>query len=158
MGYYKNCEETAKSIDENGYLHSGDNGKITKDGVLFITGRAKELIITAGGENIPPILLESEIKAVLPFVSSVMLIGDMRRFLTCLVGLREDPPNSGQIDKASQEFLADKGCLIKSVAEAKSNEKLRKIIMEGLKKANERAISRAQHVQDFYLMPEEFTV
>jgi long-chain-fatty-acid--CoA ligase ACSBG len=49
MGYYKNCEETAKTIDSNGYLHSGDNGKLTKDGVLYITGRAKELIITAGG-------------------------------------------------------------------------------------------------------------
>lgn len=49
MGYYKNCEESAKAIDKNGYLHSGDNGKLTPEGVLFITGRAKELIITAGG-------------------------------------------------------------------------------------------------------------
>ncbi len=49
MGYYKNPEETGKTIDKNGYLHSGDNGKITNDGILFITGRAKELIITAGG-------------------------------------------------------------------------------------------------------------
>lgn len=49
MGYYKNPEETAKTIDQQGFLHTGDNGKLTKDGVLFITGRAKELIITAGG-------------------------------------------------------------------------------------------------------------
>jgi long-chain-fatty-acid--CoA ligase ACSBG len=157
MGYYKNPEETQKTIDRDGYLHSGDNGKL-KDGVLFITGRAKELIITAGGENIPPILIENEIRAALPFVSSVMLVGDMRRFLTCLVALREEPPLSGVLDKPSQEYLANRGCPVTKVAEGRDNEKLRKIIMDGLKKANEKAISRAQHVQDFYLMPEEFTI
>lgn len=49
MGYYKNPEETHKCIDEEGFLHSGDAGKLDKNGVLFITGRVKELIITAGG-------------------------------------------------------------------------------------------------------------
>lgn len=49
MGYFKNPEETNKIFDENGYMHSGDMGKINKDNVLFITGRVKELIITAGG-------------------------------------------------------------------------------------------------------------
>lgn len=59
MGYFRNAEDTAKTIDAQGYLHSGDLGRITKDGILFITGRVKELIITAGGENIPPILIEN---------------------------------------------------------------------------------------------------
>ena len=49
MGYLKQAEETAKTIDDQGYLSSGDLGKISSDGYLFITGRAKELIITAGG-------------------------------------------------------------------------------------------------------------
>lgn len=49
MGYFKNAEDTAKTIDAEGFLHSGDLGRITKDGILFITGRVKELIITAGG-------------------------------------------------------------------------------------------------------------
>lgn len=49
MGYYKNPEETNKCLDEEGFLHSGDVGKLDKNGVLFITGRLKELIITAGG-------------------------------------------------------------------------------------------------------------
>lgn len=49
MGYYKKAEETHKTIDAEGYLHSGDLGRLDKDNVLFITGRAKELIITAGG-------------------------------------------------------------------------------------------------------------
>lgn len=59
MGYYKNPDESQKVFDEDGYLHSGDMGKLTKDNVLFITGRVKELIITAGGENIPPVLIEN---------------------------------------------------------------------------------------------------
>ena len=49
MGYYKDAENTSKTIDAEGYLHSGDIGKITKDNILFITGRVKELIITSGG-------------------------------------------------------------------------------------------------------------
>ena len=59
MGYYKDPVETQKTIDPQGFLHSGDSGKITPEGVLFITGRVKELIITAGGENIPPVLIEN---------------------------------------------------------------------------------------------------
>ena len=59
MGYFKNPEESQKSIDNDGFFHSGDMGKITNKNVLFITGRVKELIITAGGENIPPILIEN---------------------------------------------------------------------------------------------------
>lgn len=49
MGYYKNRDETARTIDEDGFLHSGDLGYIDENGVLFITGRLKELIITAAG-------------------------------------------------------------------------------------------------------------
>ena len=59
MGYFKNAEETSKTIDDQGFLHSGDLGKVTETGVLFITGRIKELIVTSGGENIPPIIIEN---------------------------------------------------------------------------------------------------
>lgn len=50
-----------------------------------------------------------------------MLVGDMKKYLTCLVALREDPPNSGEIEKASQDYLANRGCAIKKVAEGKNN-------------------------------------
>jgi long-chain-fatty-acid--CoA ligase ACSBG len=89
--------------------------------VLFITGRAKELIITAGGENIPPILIENEIRSALPFISSVMIIGDMKKFLTCLLALKEDSPGSGNIDAVSREYLSGLGCSISKVSEARSN-------------------------------------
>lgn len=62
MGYYKNEKSTKETIDENGYLHSGDLGRIDKNGNLYITGRSKELLITAGGENVAPVLIEEQIK------------------------------------------------------------------------------------------------
>jgi long-chain-fatty-acid--CoA ligase ACSBG len=97
MGYYQNPKETQNVFDEDGYLHSGDLGKTTKDNVLFITGRKKELIITAGGENIPPVLIESEIKSVMSFIANVMVVGEGRKYLTCLITLKEDPPGSGKL-------------------------------------------------------------
>lgn len=116
MGYFKNPEETAKTIDSNCFLHSGDNGTLTDKGVLFITGRAKELIITAGGENIPPLLIENEIRAALPFIANVMLVGDMKKYLTCLLTLKEDQPGSGKLDNMTKAYFADRGCEVSTVA------------------------------------------
>lgn len=74
------------------FLHSGDIGKLDKDGFLTITGRIKELIITAGGENIPPVLIEEEIKKEIgSVVSNVMVVGDRRKFLACLITLKAQP-------------------------------------------------------------------
>ena len=62
MGQLDNEGETKNALDENGWMHSGDKGKILENGQCQITGRFKELIITAGGENIAPILIESQMK------------------------------------------------------------------------------------------------
>lgn len=76
MGYYKDPVNTKKTIDAFGNLHSGDVGHLDKYGHLFITGRLKELIITAGGENVAPILIENEIKTALPEISQAVVIGE----------------------------------------------------------------------------------
>lgn len=89
MGYLKNEQATAETIDVDGWLHSGDIGVIDKKGFLKITGRLKELIITAGGENVPPVLIENEIKNEIgEVVSNIIVIGDRRKFLSCLVSLK----------------------------------------------------------------------
>ena len=66
MGYLWEEEKTAELVDSDGWLHSGDLGKKDEDGFFYITGRIKEIIITAGGENIAPVPIEEKIKAELP--------------------------------------------------------------------------------------------
>lgn len=73
-------------------MHSGDIGYVDKDGFLWITGRIKELIITAGGENVPPVLIENELKKHIgDLVSNVVVIGDRRKFLSALISLKTQP-------------------------------------------------------------------
>ena len=85
MGYMYNEEATTKTIDPDGWLHSGDIGKVDEDGYLKITGRIKEILITAGGENVAPVLIEDELKKQLPCISNAMVIGDQKKYLTVLL-------------------------------------------------------------------------
>jgi long-chain acyl-CoA synthetase len=85
QGYHKNPEATAETI-VNGWLHTGDIGEIEPDGFIKITGRKKDIIITAGGKNITPANLEAEIKQH-PLVSQCVVVGDRRPYLVALVTL-----------------------------------------------------------------------
>ena len=82
----------------------------------------------------------------------------MKKYLICLFTLKEDTPGSGQLDSSVTSCLQDRGCNAKTVQEAVKDEKVRKILSDGLKKANEKAISRAQYVQDFIILSEDFSV
>jgi long-chain acyl-CoA synthetase len=97
MGYYKEPEATAETL-RDGWLCSGDLGAFDKDGFLTITGRKKEIIITAGGKNIAPKNIEAAIKQ-LPLVGEAVVIGDRRKYLTALVTL--DDAASKQLDAAA---------------------------------------------------------
>jgi len=88
MGYLNDAKKTEEAIDEEGWLHSGDIGKEMADGYFRVTGRIKELIITAGGENVPPVLIEDNIKKEVEGISNVMVVGDRRKFLSCLITLK----------------------------------------------------------------------
>ena len=87
LGYYKEPEATAEAL-RDGWLHTGDLGAFDKDGFLTITGRKKEILITAGGKNIAPKNIEAAIKQS-PVIGEVVVIGDRRKFLTALITLNE---------------------------------------------------------------------
>ena len=89
-GYYKDEKATSEAIDSDGWLHSGDVGEFDQHNYLKITDRKKDLIITAGGKNIAPQELENKLKSRASILSQVVVIGDRRPFLTCLVTLDEE--------------------------------------------------------------------
>ncbi|MEJ7602620.1 MAG: AMP-binding protein [Kofleriaceae bacterium] len=91
LGYYKEPEATAESL-KDGWLSSGDLGAFDHDGFLTITGRKKEIIITAGGKNIAPKNIEAAIKES-PLVGEAVVIGDRRKFLTCLITIDDTVAN-----------------------------------------------------------------
>ena len=97
LGYFKEPQATAEALHD-GWLLTGDLGAFDKDGFLTITGRKKEIIITAGGKNIAPVNIESAIKES-PLVGEVVVIGDRRKFLTALITLSEGPQatNGGDV-------------------------------------------------------------
>lgn len=163
MGYFKDETETRNTIDSQGYLHSGDVGKIDKKGNLSITGRIKELIITAGGENVAPVLIENELKEEMPFVSNAMVIGDKRKYLIVILTLKLNVDATGKFTNTLTEqaitFLEEKiGSKAKTYEEVLKDEKVNKFIDEAVKRANEKAISRAQHIRKWVLVPGDFSV
>eukprot|EP01064_Diplonema_japonicum_P032491 TRINITY_DN6117_c0_g1_i1.p1 TRINITY_DN6117_c0_g1~~TRINITY_DN6117_c0_g1_i1.p1 ORF type:complete len:667 (+),score=215.84 TRINITY_DN6117_c0_g1_i1:54-2003(+) len=159
MGYMYDEEKTAEAIDSKGYLHSGDIGTIDKEGFLFITGRKKELIITAGGENIPPVIIEGEIKKELDAVSNAMVVGDQQKYLVVLITLKTNPDPATGLPSKELSAIAKRasGSTANTVAEAQNCDVMKKYIEEGIKMANTRATSNAQKVQYFRILPEDFT-
>ncbi|WP_238366053.1 AMP-dependent synthetase/ligase [Mesobacterium pallidum] len=88
-GYWKKPEKTAETMTEDGWLRTGDVGRIDNQGCLTITGRLKDIIITAGGKNITPAEIESRLKFS-PYISDAVVIGDRRKYLTCLVMIDQE--------------------------------------------------------------------
>lgn len=149
MGYLKMPEETLRVIDDDGFLHSGDCGSVDADGFWKVTGRIKELIVTAGGENIPPILIESELKRLAPALSNVVLIGDKRKYLTVLLTL--NCRVNGDTEGAEGELLGEAANLMKTLGsnartaqEASEDQLVQKYFYDVIQQYNMSAFSNAQ--------------
>ena len=88
-GYWKNEEATKEAIDSDGWFHTGDLGELDSDGFLKITGRKKEILVTAGGKNVAPAVLEDRLRAH-RLVSQCIVVGDQRPFIAALITLDEE--------------------------------------------------------------------
>lgn len=89
MGYLNQAEKTAETIDDRGWLHTGDVGTIDNEGFVRITDRMKDIIITSGGKNVTPSEIENQLKFS-PYISDAVVIGDKRPYLTCLVMIDQE--------------------------------------------------------------------
>ncbi|NWT21288.1 ACBG2 ligase, partial [Vireo altiloquus] len=165
MGYLNMEDKTKEAIDEDGWLHSGDLGKHDKDGFLFITGRIKELIITAGGENIPPVPIEDAVKNAVPIISNAMLVGDKAKFLAMLLTLKcvvdaETGEPGDDLTAEALEFCQKLGSKATKVSEiiSSKDKAVYAAIQKGISGVNEGAVSNAQKVQKWVLLEKDFSL
>merc|ERR1719215_2357616 len=151
MGYMANPEfgqehveemmgKNRSTIDKYGWLHSGDKGCIDTNGMVRITGRYKELIIDAGGENIAPVPVEENIKLLAPAISNVMMVGDNRKFNVALITLQAEG-STGEFPGGDNltEVAAMVSPGVKTISQAMTDPKWQKYIQDGIDKTNNNA-------------------
>ncbi len=145
-GYHNNPEVTTQQITD-GWLHTGDLGDISEDGFISITGRKKDLIITAGGKNVSPGLLEASVMT-LPVVNQCLVIGDKKPFVAALVTLDLADAN---------KWLESQGAKPEpDLASLAKNAIVHAEVERAVNAANE-GVSRAESIRKFEILPDEFT-
>ena len=144
-GYWRNGDATREVLDEDGWLHTGDAGALDDQGMLQVTGRRKELIVTAGGTNVAPAVLEERVRAH-PLISHCLVVGDGRPYVGCLITLDPEAlehwqrehrrPGGARVRAGDSDLLAD--------------------IQQAVDEAN-KAVSRAESIRRFRILPADFT-
>ena len=146
-GYWQNDAANNEVFDDEHWFKSGDLGKLDDEGFLFIVGRKKELIVTAGGKNVAPAVLEDRLRAH-PLVSQCMVVGDNQPFIAALVTIDQDALKGWVVnhkkDGASMSDLANDPDLIA-------------LIQTAVDDAN-KAVSRAESIRKFVILPTDFTI
>ncbi|MBB3039771.1 AMP-dependent synthetase/ligase [Hoyosella altamirensis] len=145
-GYWRNEDATEEAIDNDGWFHTGDIGTLDEQGYLAITGRKKEIIVTAGGKNVAPAVIEDRIRAH-PLVSQVMVVGDNEPFIGALVTL----------DAEALTPWSEKHGKSGSVVELASDPDLVAAVQSAVDEGN-RAVSKAESVRKFQILPIDWTV
>lgn len=151
-------KKTQESIDNKGWLHSGDMGCLGENGMVKITGRYKELIIGAGGENIAPVPIEDKFKEICPAVSNIMMVGDKRKFNVALVTLKSEGatgelPGTDVLDGAANSVVEG----VTTISAAMKNEAFIKYLQDGLVETNKFAPNSASKIQKFTVLNTDFS-
>ncbi|MED5266050.1 MAG: AMP-dependent synthetase/ligase, partial [Candidatus Neomarinimicrobiota bacterium] len=161
-GYYKNKEATNETIID-GWLHTGDVGKIDEDGFLFITGRMKEIYVSSSGKNVAPLVIEETMKSI-PLVSQCYLVGDGRKFCSALITLdmgiilRDklgvDPNNIPKDPIKQNEMIVEKG---KALSDYTDSEEVFNEIKEKIDEMNLK-FSSPEQIKKFTILPRDFSI
>ena len=145
QGYFRNPEATAEAI-EDGWFHTGDLGEIDEDGFVRITGRKKEIIVTAAGKNVAPTVLEDRLRAH-PLISQVLVVGDQRPYIACLVTLDAE---------MLPTWLANNGRPVVDVAAAAADPAVHAEVQRAVDDANS-LVSKAESIRRFRILEVDFT-
>jgi long-chain acyl-CoA synthetase len=146
-GYWKNEDATKEAIDSDGWFHTGDLGVLDGDGFLTITGRKKEILVTAGGKNVAPAGLEDRLRSH-RLVSQCIVVGDQRPFIAALVTIDEE---------ALPQWLESKGKPAgQSLDDVRADPELFAEIEAAVKDAN-KAVSQAEAIKKFTILGTDFT-
>jgi len=145
--YWNNPAATAEAFSDGGWFHTGDIGTFDSEGFLTITGRKKEILVTAGGKNVAPAALEDPIRSN-PIISQVVVVGDQRPFISALVTLDSE---------MLPTWLANNGLAgDMSLTDASKNQAVRAEVQRAIDAANKR-VSRAESIRKFTILPIEWT-
>ena len=144
-GYHNNDEATEEAMTD-GWFHTGDLGELDTDGFLRITGRAKEILVTAGGKNVSPGPLEDQLRAT-PLISQALVVGEAKPFVAALVTL--DPEVlPGWLERHELTGLA--------FEQLRANDRVRAAVQKAIDKANE-SVSKAETIRKFEILEHDFT-
>ena len=147
FGAYWNNDQATKDSLSDGWFHSGDLGSLDDDGFLRITGRKKEIIVTAGGKNVSPAVLEDRLRSN-PLISQCMVVGDQKPFIGVLITIDEEffPTWKAQHGKPAEA----------SIAELADDPDLTAELQAAIDEANG-AVSKAESIRKFRVLPVDFT-
>jgi long-chain acyl-CoA synthetase len=147
QGYWKAPAATAEVFDAEGWFRTGDIGRLDAEGYLRITGRKKELIVTAAGKNVAPAPLEDHLRAH-PLISQAVVVGDQRPFVAAMLALDEE---------ALEEWAADRGLGGTATRELLDHTDLRAELQQAVDAAN-RSVSKAESIRTFAVLPRDLTI
>ena len=146
-GYWQNDAANAEVFTADGYFKSGDLGRIDDGGYLYIVGRKKELIVTAGGKNVAPAVLEDRLRSH-PLVSQCMVVGDNKPFIAALITLDPDAIKPWAVANKKEGA---------SIAELAKDPALLAVIQTAVDETN-KAVSRAESIRKFTVLPVDFSI
>merc|ERR1712051_843759 len=154
-------KKTAETIDNEGWLHSGDKGLKTRGGLIKITGRYKELIIGEGGENIAPVPIEDSVKGLCDGVAECMMTGDQKKYNVCFITLKAkgangEVPGTDNLDAAAT-LVNDK---VQTISGAMKDKVWIDTIMKAITETNKNSkivLNNAFRIQKFCILPGNFS-